>query len=176
MATPRKLNPAKRGRKSDYLDLFAQQVKNLCLLNQGITDEDIARFFEKDVSCISNWKVRHPEFKEAIRAGKEASNTEIAAALYKRAKGGLYLHQKEVKLKRTEYDENGKKKKEWEEYKIVDLLEDVPPDTQAGMYFLNNRAKLNWQARSSISGPDGAPIPVGMTSLDELLKTMVDQT
>lgn len=172
MATPRKANPQKAGRKSEYLPLYATQVKNLCLLNQGIIDEDIARFFEKNVSCISKWKVDHPEFKEAIRAGKASANTDIAAALYKRAKGGVYLRQKEIKLKRAEFDDKGKKTKEWEEFKIIDLFEDVPPDTQAGMYFLNNRDKMNWQARNVLSGPDGGPIPVGTVGLDELLKEM----
>lgn len=173
MATKRKENPQKGGRKTAYLPLYAKQVKNLCLLNQGITDDEIASFFEKNVSCINNWKLKHPEFKESIREGKAAANTEIAAALYKRARGGLYLRQKEVKVKYEEYDSGtGKLLRKGEKVEVVDLVQDVEPDTVAGMYFLNNRAKFQWQARSSISGPDGGPVPVGMVALDDLLKTM----
>lgn len=172
--TPRKANPQKAGRKSTYLPLYATQAKNLCLLNQGITDEEMARFFEITVSCLNNWKLRYPEFVAAIREGKEVANTQVVAALYKRAVGGFYLGQKEVKLKREEFNAEGKLVKKYEEVKVVDLLTESPPDSTACMYFLNNRSKVNWQARSTLSGPEGGPIPLGMVALDDLLKTMVE--
>lgn len=172
MATPRKINPAKAGRKSEYLPIYANQVRNLCLLKQDILDEEIARFFEKTVTCINNWKLRYPAFVEAIKDGKERANGNVAGSLYKRAMGGVYLAQKEVKLKREEYSADGKLVRKYEEVKVVDLMNEVPPDSTACMYFLNNRSKIHWQARSSIGGPDGGPIPLGTVALDELLKEM----
>lgn len=171
--TPKKANPLKAGRKTDYLPLYAQQVRNLCLLKQDILDEEIARFFEKTVTCINNWKLKYPAFVEAIKDGKERANGVVASSLYKRAVGGLYLSQKEVKLKKEEYTPEGKLKRKWEEVKVVDLVSEVPPDSTACMYFLNNRSKIHWQARASIGGPDGGPIPVGMVGLDALLEQMV---
>jgi hypothetical protein len=60
-------------------------VFKLCLL--GLKDDEIAASFDISPATLNNWKIRHPEFMESLKKGKEQADAEIANSLYHRAKG-----------------------------------------------------------------------------------------
>lgn len=62
------------GRHSKYEPEFAAQVNRVCIL--VATDEDMAKFFEADVSTINNWKKDYPKFFESISRGKYIAHHE----------------------------------------------------------------------------------------------------
>jgi hypothetical protein len=76
----------KLGRPTLYQADYPEKVKDVCLL--GGTDQQIADFFDVDVSTVSNWKLAHPEFRESIKLTKLKADVEVARGLYGRAKAG----------------------------------------------------------------------------------------
>ena len=79
------------GRPSKYDESYNEQAYKLCLL--GATDTEIADFFNVATSTIYEWKNIHPQFSEAINAGKIKADMEIASSLYERAKGYDYTEE-----------------------------------------------------------------------------------
>jgi transposase len=59
----------KRGRPSKYKSEFAQIAEKLCA-KCGLTDAQLADWFEVSLRTINDWKLRYPEFAQALRAGK----------------------------------------------------------------------------------------------------------
>ncbi len=56
------------GQPSGYRAEYVDQVRRLC--EAGVTDEQIAAYLGVDRKTIHNWQVAHPEFREAIDAGR----------------------------------------------------------------------------------------------------------
>ena len=112
------------GRPTKYQPEFAEQAYKFCLL--GATDARLAEFLDVSESTISLWKLEHAEFSEALKNGKERADTEVAQALFHRAKG--YSHP-EDKI----FCSDG-------EPVIVPTIKHYPPDTAAAFIWLKNRA------------------------------------
>lgn len=134
--------PAKRGRPSDFKPEFAEQAYSLALL--GATDLELAAHFDKSEQTVNNWKANHPEFLEALKAGKTAADARMAESLYKRGLGFEFIEKHPIKLKEVLYD-NGKRVKETERIEIVDVQRVVPPDTTAAIFWLKNRRRTEWR-------------------------------
>jgi hypothetical protein len=134
----------KPGRPSDYLPAYSDQAAKLCRL--GATDAEIADFFEKDERTINRWKIDHPEFCQALKAGKLVSDMDVADRLHQRALGFEYEEAQAHKLKTVEY-KDGKRLKETERLDIIMVKRVVPPDTTACIFWLKNRRKVEWCER-----------------------------
>lgn len=119
------------GRPSKYTDKTAKQAYKLCLL--GAKDEELASFFEVDVSTIDAWKKQHQEFSRALKAGKDDADATVAKRLFKRATG--YSHP-EDKI----FNDSGKPL-------IVPTIKHYPPDTTAAIFWLKNRQRDKWRDR-----------------------------
>ena len=123
------MSDSKRGRPSKYREEFPAQAARLCML--GATDKELADFFEVTLSTISEWKVVHQEFSDALKEGKQLADAKVAESLFKRATG--YTH-KAVKIMavggavvREEYDEH------------------YPPDATSMIFWLKNRRPDLWR-------------------------------
>lgn len=138
------------GRPTAFKEDYIEQAYKLCLL--GATDAKLADFFDVTEQTINNWKHDFPEFFESIKKGKLRADAEIAEGLFNRAKGAVINTQQAIKLKRVEYDQ-GKRMLEEERVEVVDLLQEVPPDTAAGIFWLKNRNPEMW--RDKQDGKDG---------------------
>lgn len=75
MARPSKFSPA-----------VVEKTRELAL--QGKTDEEISGELEVSRSTLALWKVRHPEFSDALKAWKSEADDQIEQSLYRRALGG----------------------------------------------------------------------------------------
>lgn len=126
------------GRPTKYREDYNEQVEKLCKL--GATDEEIAGFFDVDVSTINNWKIDYPEFFESIKKGKILADSNVAERLYQRAMG-------------FEHDS--------EEIKVITIgkesvIERVPtrkiypPDPTAAIFWLKNRRSKEWRDKQEI--------------------------
>lgn len=145
---------------------MCDQVERLLRLYPA-TDEEIAEFLGKSPATIATWKLKHPEFLEAIKRGKVPADIEVSESLHKRAKGFEFDEQQAVKLKEIKYNEAGRKIAEVERVEIVTVKRVIPPDTMAGMYWLNNRQRAHWRQRQEVTGKDGAPL-FGDLNIDEV--------
>jgi hypothetical protein len=123
---------------------ICKRAKLLCLL--GATDAQMAKIFGVAESTWNAWKLKHPEFAEALCEGKDEADAKVAASLYQRAIGyrhidfKMFQHEGKVITKR--------------------FVKHYPPDTMAAMYWLNNRQRLNWAQRQEVTGAGGGPLEV----------------
>ncbi len=124
-----------KGRTSKYAGVTDDaRAHGFALL--GYVDTEIAEAMGISNSTLYNWKRKHPGFAEAIASGGQKANVRVQQALYFRATGGYVTETKAFRLR----DEEGK-----EYIKTVDIQRFIPPDTQAGMYWLNNRDPEHWK-------------------------------
>lgn len=124
----------KVGRPSKYKEEYCKQAEKICLL--GATDEFLADYFEVNVSTLSEWKVKHPEFREAIKKGKDDADLKVAESLYHRACG--YSH-KEEKV----FNNQG-------EIVTHETTKHYAPDPTALIFWLKNRQPKQWRDKQEL--------------------------
>lgn len=137
-------------RPSKYREEFAEQAQKLCLL--GATDEALANFFGVSRATISTWKIEHPAFLDALKAGKELADATIAECLYHRAKG--YSHPEDDIRTVTLPDGGGS------EIVITPTTKHYPPDPTSMIFWLKNRRPDLWRDKPTEADGDEVPPPV----------------
>ena len=115
----------------------------------GLTISDIAHNMGIAESTFYVWQNEYPEFKEAIKEGKDVVDIKVENATFKKCIGYVVKLNKPIKTKESWYDENGKKH-EKEEIKIVQEEQYIPPDTTAQIFWLKNRRPDRWRDRQII--------------------------
>lgn len=129
-------------RPTSYKNEYVEQAYKLALL--GLKDTEIAKYFGVKEQTLNNWKSSHPEFFESLKKGKLNADGEVVKSLYNRAVGSVVKIQQAIKVKNVYY-ENGKKLSEKENVEIVELNQELPPDTTACIYWLKNRQPEKWR-------------------------------
>lgn len=125
------------GRPTDYKPEYAEQAEKLCSV-MGATDIQLADFFGVSESTLNLWKLKHPNFSESLKTGKDTVDKNVERSLYRRAMG--YEHET-VKIfcdaKTGEVTQ-------------VPYREIVPPDTTACIFWLKNRKKADWRDKHEV--------------------------
>jgi hypothetical protein len=124
------------GRPTSYREEYAAQAFKLALL--GMTDAEMASFFEVNEDTINEWKRVHPEFSVSIARGKGDADGDVAEKLYRRAMG--YSHDA-VKI----FMPAGASEPVYAPY-----VEHYPPDTQAASLWLRNRQPAKWRDKQDV--------------------------
>jgi len=142
--TTEKKEKAPRGKAGNWLTedgllLIAAWVRD------GATDEQLAKKMQISRSTLSEWKLKHKDFAEAVRKSKEIVDVEVENALLKRATGYTYFEEMAFKCKQEYWDAQGRKCSK-EEVQAVKVLKEMPPDPKAAQYWLNNRKPEAWKA------------------------------
>ncbi|QFY45050.1 hypothetical protein F6R98_10435 [Candidatus Methylospira mobilis] len=125
------------GRPTLYRDEYAEQAYKLCLL--GMTDAEMAEFFEVSESTINLWKIEYPEFSESIAMGKGVADAAVAEALYKSATGAHF-----IKEDRAVSDGCGGTK-------IITMEKQLPPESRAQSFWLKNRQPQQWRDKVEVN-------------------------
>lgn len=139
---------AEPGRPTKYKPEYDKQAYKLCLL--GYTDDDLATFFEVDVSTINRWKVEHDGFRESIKNGKEIADIEVVESLRRRALG--------MKLKKQVIKDGS----------IVELEDEIPPDPASMFFWLKNRQPKKWRDKQVTEHEGG--ITVETRTMEDIFK------
>lgn len=137
------------GRPTKYKEEYVDQAYKLCLL--GHTDEEMAQFFEVHISTIYEWKNEHPEFSDAIKKGKEFADFDVVQSLYNRAIG-MTIKKQVVKG----------------EGAVVEIEDEIPPDTTAMIFWLKNRQPKKWRDKQVTEHEGG--ITVEHKSMEDIFK------
>lgn len=111
-----------RGRKSSYKPEHAEQAYKQCLL--GAVDAELIECLGISETTLYEWKKRYPEFREAIRRGKEQADSDVAHAVYQTAVGHT------IREWSTDPDGN-----------VRVTEKQVPGNPAAQRYWLNNRTR-----------------------------------
>ena len=147
----RKKAPAqkkKRGRPTDYKPEFCEQASRGCML--GSTNEALGTLLGVKVTTIKRWMQIYPDFKAAIKKGREIADQDVAISLYKRAVG--YSHP-DVHI--SNY---------LGEVTITKIVKHYPPDTAAAFIWLKNRRPDLWRDKITERGEgDENPAPIAVT-------------
>jgi hypothetical protein len=106
----------------------------MCLL--GLNNEQLAKYFDVDVSTFQNWIVDHPAFLEAIKDGRERADGLILNALYQKALGYSHTAVKIFWDPRTNTEH------------ITPYIERYPPDATAAIFLLKNRQRERFGDRA----------------------------
>jgi hypothetical protein len=133
------------GRPTKYLPEYDEQAFKLCLL--GCTIEEIARYFQVNITTIYEWAKKHSSFSNVLKAGREPADAEVASKLFQRANGFTKEVRKQVITK---------------DGAIIDISceEYFPPDTTAQIFWLKNRQRDKWRdiRHNELTGAEGGPI------------------
>ena len=124
-----------RGQPTKYKLEYNELACNYCLL--GATDKKLGEYFDVDESTINNWKIAYPDFFESIKDGRERADARVVQSLYKRATGYTQRSQKAMQYQG--------------EVIIANVVEEVPPDTTAAIFWLKNRQGKNWRDKQEVA-------------------------
>lgn len=122
--------------------IHPHQTKRLC--EMGMTNREIADFFQVSVHTIHRWRANYPEFAEAFVTGKELADDRVERALYNRAIGYSYDSEKIVTISLG--------KNAGTAIERVPIVEHVPPDVKAAELWLKNRRPKEWGGRVADPG------------------------
>ncbi len=112
----------------------------------GATQREIAEYFEVDERTLRRWAIQHPAFAAELKTGNEVADDRVQMSLYRRAVGYSFDAEKLF------HYEGGVTR--------VPVVEHVPPDTTACIFWLKNRRRQQWRDKQEVehSGTiDGAP-------------------
>ena len=129
---------------------FNEQVERLCKL--GVTDNEVAKFFNVGWSTVQKWKKTHPEFFEALQRGKLEADTEVAASLFKMANGFTYQQEQLVKKRHSKTDKKGNTQT-WETIERVYVEQHSLPNPTSIIFYLKNRRPDLWRDVQHIKNP-----------------------
>ena len=124
---------------------------------KGLTNEDIAERLKISPRTLYNWATESSELVEALATPKEVQEQMAADALLKRAVGYKRIVQVPVKLRTTsknkaKYDKSTGEsvpadKQVEETVQIVNIIEEVLPDTNALIFLLQNIDNVRWRKK-----------------------------
>lgn len=140
------------GRPTKYKEEYAELAYNYCLL--GAIDEELASFFDVDVSTVHRWKKEYPDFCDSIKKGKEIADAKVAQALFHRATG--YSHE-DIDIKMYE---GGIIETPYTKY--------YPPDATSAIFWLKNRQPKKWRDKQ-VTEHEGE-ITIETKSLGDIFK------
>lgn len=158
MATPKKRNPQKAGRKTRYRPENATIAK--ALIMGGMTQEQAAEAMQVSEKTWYNWKNRHPEFLQAITNSDDEMVRIAEKSLLKRVTG----YEWKEKQVSQEDGKDGVKKSQ----KLITRTQ-APSDT-AIMFLLTNRAPERWSRSPEASTQivDAPVVPITLTVLPQV--------
>lgn len=140
------------GRPTKYKEEYAEQAYKLCLL--GHIDDELAEFFEVDVSTIHRWKLEHEEFRDSIKKGKEIADGNVVQSLYHRAIG-YQAPDIDIKMYEGEIIE-------------TPYIKHYPPDATSAIFWLKNRQPKKWRDKQVTEHEGG--ITVETKSMEDIFK------
>jgi len=119
------------GPETKYRPEYVEQVRKLCAI--GAIDEEIADFFKVSRRTITAWKMRYPDFLEALKLGKSAVDDRVERSLLQMALG---YEQDEVKI----FMPAGADEPVYAPYRAK-----IAPSPTAAIFFLKNRRPDLWR-------------------------------
>lgn len=157
-----KRHSPRHGRKSFYLAAYADLAKSLAL--KGRTDAQMAAALSISESTFKNWRRRFPEFREAVRFGREVANARVERALFDRAVGIEMATIRQT----LEPDKNGHLQV------VQEIRESIPADPGAAKMWLHNCAgwKFGETAATATAHAVAGSVSVVAGVSDDVLERM----
>lgn len=142
---------------SRYRPQYARIAYKFFLL--GATVEQLADVLCVGKTTIYNWEKEYPDFRMALRGGREHADANVASRLYARAMG--YSHaEEEIKVV---------------EGKVVRVptVKHYPPDPGAAIFWLKNRQPELWKERVEVKEQPTIAL-VDKQAMDEIYRNALE--
>lgn len=127
---------------------WSENQDNLAVMSAwaraGLTDEEIAKRIGIRRSTLVDWKKKYDSIRIALAPGKDFSNRMVENTLFRATQGYEVKVKKAFKLKKIEYDGDGRKKTENEVLEYAEETVYVEPEIRAIMFWLRNRMPDDW--------------------------------
>lgn len=131
----------KRGRPVEYNEKFHPMIARI-LAKEGKTQNEIRVEMGIAESTLYLWKLKYPDFSEALSRGADISNERVKTSLYERANGYEWEEEQAIKVKCG---------KDREKVIVVKVRRRAPPDTPAAKLWLCNRDRENWSDDKNVN-------------------------
>ena len=128
------------GRPTKYKKEYAEYAKKLG--RHGLIDTDYAELFGVAIQTIYTWKKNHPEFLEALNAGKQEADSKVEKALFELATGYEYDAEKPMIV--SDGKDVGS------HIEVANYREKIAPNATAIIYWLKNRQPEKWRDKQEI--------------------------
>lgn len=109
------------------------------LIGIGLTDHEVAQFFEINPSTLYRWKHDHPDFCDALTRAKVLADDVVEQSLFRRAVGYSY---DAVKIFMP---------KDATTPVYAPYVEHVPPDPSSAKLWLTNRRPKEWREQTVVT-------------------------
>lgn len=126
---------------------------------KGATNEEIAEAFGISKRTFIRWEKDHDSLREAVLRGKYAADAKVEKSLYQRATGYTVTDTE----KTIDMDRDGNPKP----VRVKTTTKNIPADTMAIMYWLNNRKRSSWNQRQEVelsTGEEGEDVFIYLPS------------
>jgi hypothetical protein len=121
----------KVGRPTKFNEIISEKI--LEYAEQGKTEEEIAKLVGINPRTIWYWKNQNQSFYLALKESKSIADDLVEASLFRKAVG----YQKPV-VHITKDD------------RMIEFVEDVPPDTTAAIFWMKNRRPDEWREKHEV--------------------------
>ena len=132
--------------------------KNLQKITEWAENEknnisDIARLMGISPSTFYEWKKKYPQIDGAFEQGRKRVDEKVENSFFDMCTGFFKKVKKPYKLRRKEFDDNGKVIAEYDE--LVEAEEDVyiPPSVAAQKFYLCNRMPEKYRVENAALMP-----------------------
>ena len=122
--------------------------------NKNYNISDIASLMGISASTFYKWKSEHPKIEEAFEEGRRVLDEKVENSFFDMCTGFTKKVIKVFKVRRKEYNENGKVIAEYEELVEKEEEEYIPPSVTAQKFYLCNRMSDRYK-------PENAVLPAG---------------
>ncbi len=123
------------GRPSLFRPEYVEEARRLCSILSA-TDLQVAQFFGVSLRTIDRWRVESEEFRQALKIGKEEADDRVERSLYQRATGYSFDSEKVFNFKGM--------------ITRAKVVEHVPPDVVACIFWLKNRRRELWRDKHEV--------------------------
>lgn len=135
-----------KGRPTKFKEEYIEQGYKLALL--GMTDIQMANFFEVAESTFHLWKKENPIFSESVKRGKIMADMEIVNSLRQTCFDRQIPETQAFKVRNVFYNAEGKKV-ESEKVEYVEVTRGIPADYKGIALWLGNRHPELWSGKST---------------------------
>ena len=118
--------------------------------NKKYNISDIAARMGISASTFYEWKSKHPEIEKAFEEGRRVLDEKVENTFFDMCTGFTKKVTKVFKVRRKEYDENGKVIAEYEELVEKEEEEYIPPSVTAQKFYLCNRMSDRYRPENAV--------------------------
>lgn len=118
--------------------------------DEKLNISDIASLMGISSSTFRKWRQDYKEIHEAFEEGRKVVDEKVENSFFKMCVGFKEKVKKMHKVKRKEFDDNGKVIAEYEEFVEVEEEQYIPPSVVAQKFYLCNRMNDKYRIESGV--------------------------